>query len=149
VFPVRSELAEDEVMATLVAREGAAVDPAEVCAFCVERLPKYAVPRYVEIAADLPRTENGKVQKFVLRERGGGPAAGDRQASSAIARTTRSAGAWCSPTRRSATCRPPTRRPRPRSSARSTTGTTSRSTSAGTRSARRATAFAASGGSAC
>jgi len=80
VFPVRSELAEDEVMATLVVRDGAALDPAELCAFCTERLPKHAVPRYVDIAADLPRTENGKVQKFVLRERGVGPATWDREA---------------------------------------------------------------------
>jgi crotonobetaine/carnitine-CoA ligase len=70
VFPVRSELAEDEVMAALVVREGAVLDANELCAFCVERLPGFAVPRYLDVVGDLPRTENGKVQKFVLRERG-------------------------------------------------------------------------------
>ena len=73
VYPVRSELAEDEVMAALVAREGAAVDPAELARFCEGRLPYFAVPRYIDVLDDLPRTENGKVQKFKLRERGVGP----------------------------------------------------------------------------
>lgn len=73
VYPVRSELAEDEVMAALVAREGALIDPAELVRFCESRLPYFAVPRYIDVLADLPRTENGKVQKFKLRERGVGP----------------------------------------------------------------------------
>ncbi|HUP09774.1 MAG TPA: ATP-dependent acyl-CoA ligase [Caldimonas sp.] len=80
VFPVRSELAEDEVMAALVARAGAALDVAEICAFCAERLPKHAVPRYVDVVEDLPRTANGKVRKFVLRERGVTPTTWDRLA---------------------------------------------------------------------
>jgi crotonobetaine/carnitine-CoA ligase len=73
VYPVRSELAEDEVMVALVPREGAQVDPAELARFCEGRLPYFAVPRYIDVLADLPRTENGKVQKFKLRERGVGP----------------------------------------------------------------------------
>jgi len=70
VFPVRSELAEDEVMAALVPRAGQRVDPAELVRFCEERLPYFAIPRYVDVLDDLPRTENGKVQKYKLRERG-------------------------------------------------------------------------------
>ena len=82
VYPVRSELAEDEVMAAVVVREGEVIDPVELVAFCRTRLPYFAIPRYVELVADLPRTENGKVQKFKLRERGVTPAAWDRQAGS-------------------------------------------------------------------
>jgi carnitine-CoA ligase len=70
VYPVRSELAEDEVMAALVLRDGQTVEPAELARFCESRLPYFAIPRYIEIVADLPRTENGKVQKYKLRERG-------------------------------------------------------------------------------
>lgn len=73
VYPVRSELAEDEVMAALVAREGERIDPVELSRFCEGRLPYFAVPRYIDVLPDLPRTENGKVQKFKLRERGVGP----------------------------------------------------------------------------
>ncbi|GAA4350060.1 ATP-dependent acyl-CoA ligase [Variovorax defluvii] len=70
VYPVRSELAEDEVMAALVLREGQRVAPSQVLAFCESRLPYFALPRYVDLLDDLPRTENGKVQKYKLRERG-------------------------------------------------------------------------------
>ncbi|MEO5845400.1 MAG: ATP-dependent acyl-CoA ligase, partial [Caldimonas sp.] len=70
VYPVRSELAEDEVMAALVARPGETLEPTELARFCATRLPYFAIPRFIEIVADLPRTENGKVQKYKLRERG-------------------------------------------------------------------------------
>jgi crotonobetaine/carnitine-CoA ligase len=86
VFPVRSGLAEDEVMAAIVVRGGAAIDPAALCAWCAERLPKFAIPRYLDVVADLPRTGNGKVQKFVLRERGVGAGTWDRDVASALAR---------------------------------------------------------------
>jgi carnitine-CoA ligase len=78
VFPVRSELAEDEVMAALVAQPGRTIDPAELVQYCQARLPRFAIPRYIDIVDELPRTENGKVQKFKLRERGVGPATWDR-----------------------------------------------------------------------
>jgi crotonobetaine/carnitine-CoA ligase len=78
VFPVLSELAEDEVMAALVAQPGRTIDPAELVRYCQSRLPRFAIPRYVDIVDELPRTENGKVQKFRLRERGVGPATWDR-----------------------------------------------------------------------
>jgi len=70
VYPVRSELAEDEVMAAIVLREGVQVSPPELAAFCEARLPKFAIPRYIDLLPELPRTENGKVQKYKLRERG-------------------------------------------------------------------------------
>jgi crotonobetaine/carnitine-CoA ligase len=70
VYPVRSELAEDEVMAALVVRAGERVDPSAIARYCEERLPHFAVPRYIDLLEDLPRTENGKVQKYKLRERG-------------------------------------------------------------------------------
>ena len=70
VYPVRSQLAEDEVMAAVVARPGRSIDRAALTSFCEPRLPKFAIPRYIEVLEELPRTENGKVQKYKLRERG-------------------------------------------------------------------------------
>ena len=70
VFPVRSDLAEDEIMAAVVAREGRPLEPATLARHCESRLPYFAIPRYFDIVADLPRTENGKVQKYKLREAG-------------------------------------------------------------------------------
>jgi crotonobetaine/carnitine-CoA ligase len=70
VFPVPSPLAEDEVMAALVLQSGAQLMPADLIAYCAPRLPYFALPRYLEFMTELPMTENGKVQKYKLRERG-------------------------------------------------------------------------------
>ena len=80
VFPVKSELAEEEVMPAIVPREGAALDPVELVRFCEPRMAYFAVPRYLEFMAALPATENGKVQKFKLRERGITEQTWDREA---------------------------------------------------------------------
>jgi crotonobetaine/carnitine-CoA ligase len=79
-FPVASDLAEDEVMVALVVRQGQTLDPVALMRFCEPRMPYFAMPRYVEVLADLPRTENGKIQKFRLRERGVTAATWDREA---------------------------------------------------------------------
>ena len=69
-FPVRSELAEDEVMAAIVLQAGSTLDPVAVIHFCETRMPYFAVPRFLEFVDTLPATENGKIQKYKLRERG-------------------------------------------------------------------------------
>ncbi|WP_298018664.1 ATP-dependent acyl-CoA ligase [uncultured Castellaniella sp.] len=78
VYPVRSELAEDEVMAALVLQAGARLEPAALIEWCELRLQRFAIPRYIDILDELPRTENGKIQKYRLRERGVGPSTWER-----------------------------------------------------------------------
>ena len=51
VFPVRSELAEDEVMAAIVLQPGAALTPVELLDYCSPRMPYFAVPRFLEFVA--------------------------------------------------------------------------------------------------
>ena len=70
VFPVPSELAEDEVMAAVVRRAGSALTARALAEFCTPRLARFAVPRFIEFVDELPTTENGKVQKYKLRDRG-------------------------------------------------------------------------------
>jgi crotonobetaine/carnitine-CoA ligase len=79
VFPVRSELAEDEVMAAVVLRAGVRVTYEALLDFCQPRMPYFAVPRFLEFVATLPATENGKVTKYKLRERGITAATWDRE----------------------------------------------------------------------
>ncbi|MBV8427667.1 MAG: ATP-dependent acyl-CoA ligase [Hyphomicrobiales bacterium] len=79
VFPVHSELAEDEVMAAILRKPESRLSELELIAFCTPRLARFAVPRFLEFVTELPRTENGKVQKFKLRERGVGPNTWDRE----------------------------------------------------------------------
>jgi len=80
VFPVPSDLAEDEVMTTVVVKEGATLDGPELIRFCEGRLSYFAIPRFVDFVKELPRTESGKVQKFKLREQGRSPGTWDREA---------------------------------------------------------------------
>jgi crotonobetaine/carnitine-CoA ligase len=61
---------EDEIKACIVARQGATIDPVALLDFCVARMPRYAVPRFIEILAELPKTASGKVQRQLLRNRG-------------------------------------------------------------------------------
>ncbi len=69
-YGVPSELTEDDVMVAVVARPGAAVDPAALSAFCAERMARHMVPRYIDVVTDLPRTPTEKVEKRTLVERG-------------------------------------------------------------------------------
>ena len=70
VVPVPADIGEDEVMAFVVPRQGAGVDPEVLVRFCAPRLAYFAIPRFVEIVDALPMTENGKVEKYRLRELG-------------------------------------------------------------------------------
>ena len=53
--------------AFLALKDGAEVTEAEIIAFCKDQLAGFKVPRTV-VFGPLPRTQTGKVQKFVLRE---------------------------------------------------------------------------------
>jgi crotonobetaine/carnitine-CoA ligase len=79
-FPVRSSLAEDEVMVAVVLHPGQSLAALDLIKYCEPLLPYFAVPRYVEFVAALPTTENGKVQKYKLSERGVSAATWDREA---------------------------------------------------------------------
>lgn len=70
VFPVPSTLAEDEVMAAVVPRDGFALQPADLLRFAAEHLTYFALPRYIDLVDSLPLTETGKVRKPDLRSRG-------------------------------------------------------------------------------
>lgn len=68
VFPVRSEMSEDEVMASVVCRRGQTLDPVELTRFCEANMSYFMVPRFIEFLPELPKTMTEKVQKNVLKE---------------------------------------------------------------------------------
>ena len=84
VIPVASEHSEQEVMAVVVPRRGARLDPAELIAFLAPRMAYFMVPRYVDVVAELPKTQTGKIQKFALRERGVTATTWDREAAGIV-----------------------------------------------------------------
>jgi len=69
VVGVPDERFGEEVCAWVIPREGAAVDPDEVRAFCQGRIAHYKIPRYVRETGEFPMTVTGKVRKVELRER--------------------------------------------------------------------------------
>lgn len=58
----------EEVGAFLIPREGSVIHPRDVRTYCLGRLARYKVPRYVAVVDSFPMTPNGKVRKGKLRE---------------------------------------------------------------------------------
>jgi crotonobetaine/carnitine-CoA ligase len=81
VFPIASELSEDEVMAAVVLEPGSDAEPLELVRFCEPRIAYFAIPRYIEFVDFLPLTDTGSVRKSELRERGVSSTTWDRERS--------------------------------------------------------------------
>lgn len=79
VYPVKSELAEDEVMASVILHDNATLTPLELMDHCQPLIAYFAVPRFIDFVNTLPTTENGKIRKFKLRETGITPNTWDRE----------------------------------------------------------------------
>lgn len=77
---VPSTWGEDEVMIVVVPRPGETVEPGGLIDFLSPRLPRFMVPRYVEVTASLPKTPTEKVRKVELRAQGITPTTWDRGA---------------------------------------------------------------------
>ena len=67
-YAVQSDLSEEEVCLSVVAREGATLDLPELIRFCIKHMPAYMVPRFVQVAQQLPKTLTQRVEKYKLRE---------------------------------------------------------------------------------
>lgn len=59
----------EDVAVFIIAREGEEIRPEDVRDFCRGRIAWHKIPRYVAVVTEFPRTANGKIQKFKLRER--------------------------------------------------------------------------------
>ena len=76
---VPAEQGEDEVKIAVVLQPGAEFDEAQLIEFLVPRMPRFAIPRYVEIWDALPKTEaTARIQKSKIRESGVSAATWDR-----------------------------------------------------------------------
>jgi carnitine-CoA ligase len=70
VYPVRSEHGEDEVMVALVPKPDRTLEPQAIIAFLEPRMPRFMVPRFIDVVETLPKTPTGKVRKHLLRDAG-------------------------------------------------------------------------------
>ncbi|MBM3677973.1 MAG: ATP-dependent acyl-CoA ligase [Actinobacteria bacterium] len=64
-FGVPAEIGEEEVKLDVVLSEPAAVE--EIHAWLAESLPRYMVPRYLEIRESFPKTPSERVEKYKLK----------------------------------------------------------------------------------
>lgn len=81
VHAVRSEVTEDDVKLTAVRTEGSQLTERDLFEWLKDRLPYFALPRYVEFRDALPVSPLGRVHKYQLRDEGCTPATWDRDAS--------------------------------------------------------------------
>jgi crotonobetaine/carnitine-CoA ligase len=80
VHAVASDQGEDDVKVTVVLVAGATITEEELCRWCAERVPYFAIPRYIEFRSDLPRNPVGRVLKYELRDDGVTASTWDREA---------------------------------------------------------------------
>ena len=70
VHAVPSQLTEDDLKVTATLKGGATVTEEELFRWCIDQLPYFALPRYIEFRAELPRSPVGRVLKRDLRTEG-------------------------------------------------------------------------------
>ncbi|TVR31368.1 MAG: ATP-dependent acyl-CoA ligase, partial [Nitriliruptor sp.] len=66
VYGVPSELGEHDVKLDVVVR--GEIDIADFHAWLSENLPKFMVPRYIEVRKSFPKTPSERIQKHLLAE---------------------------------------------------------------------------------
>jgi len=69
VVPVPDKIRGEEVKAYILPAAGETpetIPPEEIIAFCLERIAKFKVPRYIEYVTEFPKSASEKIQKNVL-----------------------------------------------------------------------------------
>lgn len=79
VHAVASEVTEDDVKVTAVLADGASLEPIALFEWMKERVPYFALPRYIEFRDALPVSAVGRVHKYKLRDEGCTPSTWDRE----------------------------------------------------------------------
>jgi acyl-CoA ligase (AMP-forming) (exosortase A-associated) len=71
VIGIPDEVLGQSIKAFVVSKNGDGVDTNALLGFCAEKMPRYMVPKAVEVLEDLPKMSNGKVDYVALRRREG------------------------------------------------------------------------------
>jgi crotonobetaine/carnitine-CoA ligase len=70
VYAVPSEMSEDEIMAAIKLLDGATLSAPEIREFLIDKLAKYAIPRYIRFVEEFPKTTSHRIIKGVLEKEG-------------------------------------------------------------------------------
>ncbi len=76
---VPSEVGEDEVKICVVLKPGVTLIQEELIRHCNDRMPYFAVPRYVEFMESLPKTPTDRIEKYKLKQASITPNTWDRE----------------------------------------------------------------------
>ncbi|HKM84447.1 MAG TPA: acyl-CoA ligase (AMP-forming), exosortase A system-associated [Candidatus Acidoferrum sp.] len=71
VIGLPDEVLGQVIKAFVVPREGDTLDPTALLETCAEKMPRYMVPKFIEVLTELPKTSSGKVDYPALRRREG------------------------------------------------------------------------------
>ncbi len=67
---VPSEMGEEDIMAIVVLKNGESLSPEALHSYLQDKLPKFAVPRYIRFVPALPKTGTHRVIKHLLKKDG-------------------------------------------------------------------------------
>lgn len=84
VHAVFSPYGEDDLKVTAKLTDAADLSEEALCRWLIDRVPHYAVPRYIEFRRELPVNPQGRVLKFQLREEGVTPMSWDIESSDLV-----------------------------------------------------------------
>ena len=71
VIGIPDEVLGQSIKAFVVPSNGKGLDTEALLAYCAEHMPRYMVPKTVEVVEELPKTSSGKVDYPALRRREG------------------------------------------------------------------------------
>jgi len=58
----------EEAMACIILKKGSTATESEIRSFCMEKLARHKVPRYIDFVDSFPMNAAGKIQKYKMRE---------------------------------------------------------------------------------
>ena len=70
VYGVPSPIGGQEVMAAIVLKPGTTLAPEEILDFCTDKMPHFAVPRYLRFVDSLPKSHAQRILKQELKAEG-------------------------------------------------------------------------------
>lgn len=69
-YALPSDIGEEEVGLAVILRPGSTLAAADLFAFCIDTVPRFAVPRFIRFVESLPKTPSQRIQKYKLRDEG-------------------------------------------------------------------------------
>ena len=71
VIGIPDEILGQAVKAFVVLKDGESLEPQDLINYCGQKIPRYMVPKVVEVMLELPKTTSGKVDYPALRRKEG------------------------------------------------------------------------------